>query len=163
MLARKLHYHPARTATGLAADLAAARNRPEFIEAENLTVAAAFDLSRYTLTAPSGAEPTVGTGAFPPAVPEATGPADRWWPDSDRAVLLRLRSWWTRHAGTGMIAAGFDHWTMWCFARAQRGLAWASARRGDIPGDPVAGRDWCVICARSTPEDVSCRPAASSA
>jgi hypothetical protein len=117
---------------------------------------------RYILTVPSGAEPLVGTGAFPLAVPEATGPADRWWFDGDRAVLLRLSPWGTRRSGAGATRTGLDRWTMWCFARAESGLAWASARRCDIPGDPVTGQDWCVICTHSTPEDVSCRPAANS-
>lgn len=50
MLARQLHHHPAWTATGLAADLAAARDRLELMHAENLSVAAAFDLSYRDLT-----------------------------------------------------------------------------------------------------------------
>ena len=45
MLARQLHHHPAWTAAGLAADLAAARDRLELMRTENLSVAAAFDLS----------------------------------------------------------------------------------------------------------------------
>jgi tetratricopeptide (TPR) repeat protein/transcriptional regulator with XRE-family HTH domain len=50
MLARQLHHHPAWTAAGLAADLAAARDRLELMRAENLSVAAAFDLSYQDLT-----------------------------------------------------------------------------------------------------------------
>jgi tetratricopeptide (TPR) repeat protein len=45
MLARQLHHHPVWTPDGLADDLAQARDRLEFMEAENLSVAAAFDLS----------------------------------------------------------------------------------------------------------------------
>ena len=45
MLARQLHHHPTWTAAGLAADLAAARDRLAVMRAENLSVAAAFDLS----------------------------------------------------------------------------------------------------------------------
>jgi hypothetical protein len=45
-----------------------------------------------------------------------------------------------------MIRAEADRWMMWCFARAEPDLAWASARRGDIQGDTIPGRDWCVIC-----------------
>ena len=51
MLARQLHHHPAWTAAGLAAELAAARDRLELMRAENLSVAAAFDLSYQDLTA----------------------------------------------------------------------------------------------------------------
>jgi tetratricopeptide (TPR) repeat protein len=50
MLARQLHHHPAWTAAGLAADLAAAAARLELMRAENLSVAAAFDLSYQDLT-----------------------------------------------------------------------------------------------------------------
>ena len=54
MLARQLHHHPAWSAAGLARELAAARDRLELMElmhAENLSVAAAFDLSYQDLTA----------------------------------------------------------------------------------------------------------------
>lgn len=50
LLARQLHHHPAWTAALLAADLAAARDRLELMQAENLSVAAAFDLSYQDLT-----------------------------------------------------------------------------------------------------------------
>jgi tetratricopeptide (TPR) repeat protein/transcriptional regulator with XRE-family HTH domain len=45
MLARQLHHHPAWRAGDLAADLASARDRLELMQAENLSVSAAFDLS----------------------------------------------------------------------------------------------------------------------
>ena len=47
MVARQLRHHPAWTAAGRAADLAAAVDRLELMATENLSVAAAFDLS-YT-------------------------------------------------------------------------------------------------------------------
>ena len=50
MLARQLHHHPAWTAAGLAADLAETAGRLELMRAENLSVAAAFDLSYQDLT-----------------------------------------------------------------------------------------------------------------
>jgi tetratricopeptide (TPR) repeat protein/transcriptional regulator with XRE-family HTH domain len=50
MLASQLRHHPARTAAGLAADLAAATNRLAFMRAEDLSVAAAFGLSYAELT-----------------------------------------------------------------------------------------------------------------
>ena len=50
MLARQLAHHPAWTAAGLAAELAAAAGRLELMVAENLSVAAAFDLSYQDLT-----------------------------------------------------------------------------------------------------------------
>ena len=50
MLASQLRHHPAWTPAGLAADLAAARDRLALMRAENLSVAAAFDLSYQDLT-----------------------------------------------------------------------------------------------------------------
>jgi transcriptional regulator with XRE-family HTH domain/tetratricopeptide (TPR) repeat protein len=50
MLARQLHHHPAWTLGGLAAELSAARDRLELMQAENLSVSAAFDLSYADLT-----------------------------------------------------------------------------------------------------------------
>ena len=50
MLASQLRHHPAWTATGQAADLAAARDRLALMHAENLSVAAAFGLSYAELT-----------------------------------------------------------------------------------------------------------------
>ena len=51
MLARQLHHHPVWAPAGLAAELAAARGRLELMHAENLSVAAAFNLSYQDLTA----------------------------------------------------------------------------------------------------------------
>ena len=49
MLARQLHHHPAWTAPDLADELAATRGRLQLMRAENLSVAAAFDLSYQEL------------------------------------------------------------------------------------------------------------------
>jgi tetratricopeptide (TPR) repeat protein len=50
MLARQLHHHPTWTIEELGADLAAATTKLELMHAENLSVAAAFDLSYAELT-----------------------------------------------------------------------------------------------------------------
>jgi len=50
MVARQLHLHPAWTAAGRAAELTAAADRLELMVTENLSVAAAFDLSYADLT-----------------------------------------------------------------------------------------------------------------
>ena len=50
MLARQLRHHPAWTVAGVAAELAAARDKLALLHAENLSVAAAFDLSYADLT-----------------------------------------------------------------------------------------------------------------
>ena len=49
MLARQLHHHPAWDAADLAGELAATAGRLELMRAENLSVAAAFDLSYQDL------------------------------------------------------------------------------------------------------------------
>jgi hypothetical protein len=50
MLARQLRQHPSWSAAGRAAELASARDRLELMETENLSVAAAFDVSYADLT-----------------------------------------------------------------------------------------------------------------
>jgi len=50
MVARQLHHHPAWSAAGRAAELAAAVDRLELMAAENLSVAAAFNMSYADLT-----------------------------------------------------------------------------------------------------------------
>jgi tetratricopeptide (TPR) repeat protein/transcriptional regulator with XRE-family HTH domain len=50
MLARQLRHHPARASSGLATSLASASDRLAEMRAENLSVAAAFDLSYQDLT-----------------------------------------------------------------------------------------------------------------
>jgi tetratricopeptide (TPR) repeat protein/transcriptional regulator with XRE-family HTH domain len=50
MLARQLHHHPSWTVAGRAAQLAAAVDRLGLLSAENVSVAAAFDLSYADLT-----------------------------------------------------------------------------------------------------------------
>jgi tetratricopeptide (TPR) repeat protein/transcriptional regulator with XRE-family HTH domain len=50
MLARQLHHHPVWTVGHLATELASARDRLALLHAENLSVAAAFDLSYADLT-----------------------------------------------------------------------------------------------------------------
>ena len=51
LIASQLRHHPAQTAESVVASLAAATDRPELMRAENLSVAAAFDLS-YTDLSP---------------------------------------------------------------------------------------------------------------
>jgi tetratricopeptide (TPR) repeat protein/transcriptional regulator with XRE-family HTH domain len=50
LIAGKLKHHPARTAGQLAADLSAATDRMALLQAENVSVSAAFDLSYQDLT-----------------------------------------------------------------------------------------------------------------
>lgn len=54
MLGRQLRHHPARSVSGLAAELAGTHDRLAMMHAENLSVAAAFDLSYRDLAAMPG-------------------------------------------------------------------------------------------------------------
>jgi tetratricopeptide (TPR) repeat protein/transcriptional regulator with XRE-family HTH domain len=80
MLARQLHYHPAWTAADLAGELAAAAGRLELMRAENLSVAAAFDLSYQDLAAGQqrlfrrlGLHPGADIDAYAAAALDGTG------------------------------------------------------------------------------------------
>ena len=80
MLARQLHHHPAWSATARAAELAAAHDRLELMATENLSVAAAFNLS-YAVLAPDqqrlfrrlGLHPGADIDAYAAAALDGTG------------------------------------------------------------------------------------------
>jgi tetratricopeptide (TPR) repeat protein/transcriptional regulator with XRE-family HTH domain len=80
MLASQLRHHPARGAAELAADLAAASDRLAVMRAENVSVAAAFDLSYRDLTPDAqrlfrrlGLVPGPGVDAYAAAALDGTG------------------------------------------------------------------------------------------
>jgi len=80
MLASQLRNHPVRTSAGLAAELAAARDRLALMHAENVSVGAAFDLSYTDLTPGSqrlfrrlGLVPGPGIDAYAAAALDGTG------------------------------------------------------------------------------------------
>jgi len=82
MVARQLRHHPAWTAAGRAADLAAAVDRLELMATENLSVAAAFNLS-YAYLGPDlqrlfrrlGLHPGPEADGYAAAALDGTGPA----------------------------------------------------------------------------------------
>ena len=88
MAARQLYHHPAWTVAGLAAELAAAVDRLELLATENLSVAAAFDLSYADLTPEQqrlfrrlGCTPVPTSTAYAAAALDGTGlaaPAAAW-------------------------------------------------------------------------------------
>ena len=92
MLGRQLAHHPAWTTAGLAADLAAAKDRLELMTAENLSVAAAFGLSYQDLTAGQrrlfrrlGLHPGPDIDAYAAAALDGTSlarPAGTWRPST---------------------------------------------------------------------------------
>jgi tetratricopeptide (TPR) repeat protein len=80
LVAAGLRHHPAWTVTGLAAELAAARDRVSAIEAEDVSVAAAFDMSYKDLTADQqrlfrrlGLHPGADIDAYAAAALDGTG------------------------------------------------------------------------------------------
>ncbi len=80
MVGRQLHHHPAWTAASLAAELAAARDRLELMATENLSVAAAFNLSYADLTEEQqrlfrrlGLHPGADVDAYAAAALDGTG------------------------------------------------------------------------------------------
>ena len=79
MVARQLRHHPAWTAAGRAAELAAARDRVALLATENLSVTAAFDLSYAQLPADRqrlfrrlGLHPGADTDAYAAAALDGT-------------------------------------------------------------------------------------------
>jgi tetratricopeptide (TPR) repeat protein/transcriptional regulator with XRE-family HTH domain len=80
MVARQLHHHPAWSLAGRADELAAAVDRLELMTTENLSVAAAFDLSYADLTADQqrlfrrlGLHPGTDIDAYAAAALDGTG------------------------------------------------------------------------------------------
>ena len=80
MVARQLHHHPAWSAAGRAAELAAAVDRLELMATENLSVAAAFNLSYADLTGDQqrlfrrlGLHPGADIDAYAAAALDGTG------------------------------------------------------------------------------------------
>ena len=128
MLARQLRHHPAWNAAGLAAELAAARDRLELMRAENLSVAAAFDLSYRDLT-----EASSGCSGGSACIPG---------PDIDAYAAAALD-------GTDLAAARrhldglYDHHLLTEPARAGTGFMTCSAStpaRWPLAGDPGIAR-----------------------
>jgi len=83
MLAQQLRHHPSRTGTEVAAGLAAARDRLAVMRAENLSVAAAFDLSyadlsdaRQRLFRRLGLAPGTDLDAYAGAALDGTSPGN---------------------------------------------------------------------------------------
>jgi hypothetical protein len=101
----------------------------------------------FTVAVPPAVTPTLADQLLPPAVPEATGPAEMWWYARDLAVQLELHSWWEED----------DSWTMRCFTRQPDALDDAvTAVTRSLRGPAVEGEDWCSLCAHLVPAGRSC-------
>lgn len=112
--------------------------------------------------------PVVREELLPPPVPEASGPADRWWLDDLTAVQLTLRGW----------PPGRDHWIARVFVRDGRWMTGqdpiAGSAVGGSEGAAVRGLGgfaprgggvraafWCELCRRGLPGTDVCVPASS--
>ena len=99
-------------------------------------------------TAP-GTPPVVREGLLPPPMPEATGPADRWWFDEVTAVQVMLHGW----------PPGHDHWIARVFARDAELLAGEdSLIRSAVHEGRARAAGWCELCSRGLPGAAVCLP-----
>jgi hypothetical protein len=93
--------------------------------------------------------PVVRDELLPPPVPEATGPADRWWFDEVTAVQVMLHGW----------PPGHDHWIARVFARDAELLAGEdSLIRSAVHEGRARAAGWCELCTRGLPGAAVCRP-----
>jgi hypothetical protein len=93
--------------------------------------------------------PVVRDGMLPPAVPAATGPADRWWFDEVTAVQVMLHGW----------PPGQDHWIARVFARDADLLSGEdSLIRSAVHEGRARPAGWCELCARGLPGAGVCVP-----
>jgi hypothetical protein len=103
----------------------------------------------YECFTPVGTPPAVPEDLFPPSVPEASGPADRWWYDKTTAVQVCLRGWPPSH----------DHWLTRVFARTDRLLADLDRGVRTVIHDGEARpAGWCELCPRNLPGAAACDP-----
>lgn len=101
----------------------------------------------FSLTAATQAVPEVQGDDLPLPVPEATGPANRWWFDGDRAVFAMLRSWWNRARSARQEGTPQEIWTIWCFTRDSSDLAEATRCLGRAVADlSQLEQTWCTLC-----------------
>jgi hypothetical protein len=104
----------------------------------------------YECFTPVGEPPAVLDELLPPPVPEASGPADRWWFDDVTAVQVTLHGWPPRH----------DHWIVRVFVRTERLLPGQDGIvRSAVHGGSAKPAGWCELCVRGLPGGDACNPA----
>jgi tetratricopeptide (TPR) repeat protein len=166
MLASQLRHHPAWTAGQLAADLAEARDRLGLMQAENLSVGAAFDLSYADLTGGRrrlfrrlGLIPGPGFDAYAAAALDGTSPGtarrglgelyDQHLLTEPAPGRYRLHDLLRQHAralattddqADRDAAAGrlLDYYLHTALAAGRHFANWASTGHRPPPGDPPA-------------------------
>lgn len=116
----------------------------------------------FSLTLAPYAEPEVrmlGVDWLLSAVPEATGPANRWWFDGKSAMYAHLSSWWGRPGRAGDRASPAETWTIWCFSRDVGELAEIADRlKRAVVGMVQPEETWCMLCSRSVAAGSLCYP-----
>jgi hypothetical protein len=90
----------------------------------------------FKCTTPDGVSPVGDERRLPPAVPEASGPADLWWLDDDAAVEASLYAW----DGTR------DVWTVRHFVRDTYGAAVAEPVVYAAMLHETVPATWCSLC-----------------
>lgn len=94
-------------------------------------------------------DPTVAEAGLPALDVEATGPADRWWADSETAVHLKLHKWWGEE----------DIWVTRCFTKRAENLATTvDALRHAVTGGVRRNEDWCGLCTHVRQPEQACLP-----
>jgi hypothetical protein len=96
----------------------------------------------YTCSTPPHVSPVADERPLPPAVPEASGPADLWWRDDDTAVQATLHRWgWGR-----------DSWVVRHFVRTVHLAAEADPLVHAAMGHETVPATWCVLCSATSPQ-----------
>ena len=167
LMASQLRHHPAQTAESVAASLAAATDRMELMRAENLSVAAAFDLSYTDLTEGQqrlfrwlGLIPGPGFDAYAAAALDGTTPGqarrqldelyDQHLVTEPAPGRYQLHDLLREHArimatGTGAVAESeeatgrlLDYYLHTAVAAGRYFGTWANTGRRPLPGHPSA-------------------------
>ncbi|MFF5228164.1 hypothetical protein [Dactylosporangium sp. NPDC000521] len=90
----------------------------------------------YICRTPPLVAPVADERPLPPAVPEASGPADLWWRDDDTAVEATLLAW----------GDGRDSWTVRHFHRTLHVAHHADPIVYAAMGHETVPATWCYLC-----------------
>ncbi|MFE0772836.1 hypothetical protein [Streptomyces sp. NPDC058861] len=103
----------------------------------------------FAIATEPGREPTVAATGLPALDTEASGPADRWWVDSETAIHLKLHKWWGEEG----------IWIARCFTERAENLATtADALRHAVTGGVWRNEDWCGLCTQLRQPTQACLP-----
>ncbi|GIH08322.1 hypothetical protein Rhe02_63890 [Rhizocola hellebori] len=100
----------------------------------------------FQCATPSHVFPVANEEGLPPAVPEATGPAELWWADKDVAVQATLSSW----------PPEWDRWTVRYFARTLQQAADANPTVYRAMGHETIPAVWCILCSDVVAPGTTC-------